>query len=593
MTILFTNTYPAQEVFGNNKGEYYDDMAIKNLYTLRGSITASKGDYMHPTDASYDLSYPESNVESTTDRFVNTEEAVSLRTDTPSTIHLPKKVYDETISKTGQFSISFWMAISEYNHPTEILTVSVNHMDKIKLKVSTDGYLQIYKYSDHILRPTLFGQTRYPLSFNNISPTAGGIDNGYIFVTLTADKTSTRIFYSRPGGKLYSNYFWFGLSDILPANADDAEIIFGSRDLIGVKSMDRLDDIILYDVMLTPEIVSDHFLVQSNFHPFRSYIIKSFDTKPLSVSRDDLEDGYGSGFIFLQVPYDNIQQNSFERWYMPIVDKTAESNKYRTRFMNAKTMKRISRWNAGTGNYYYQTADDDEGIKDLFYARHKSDPKYISRPSNEYVYKFHVVEYESDNYMLGINDNELYLQYPDYEDTNWKITGSFKTAVREDFIGAAEKRKIRIQNAAKTGHMAIYESSANDYLVEDKSAYEEFYIYRAKPIYNEVSSDYNYYDYYLSNLTGSGWVSAKGGTTDTESNGYVTLESQRFAWQFIYIKDDKNGKPLYVIRANNGVGARILYVNWIDGNLRYITQNISASEGDFPDEYLWNINVIE
>ncbi|WP_131538814.1 hypothetical protein [Pedobacter nototheniae] len=582
----------AQEVYENNTGEYNKNTTVYSMYTLEKMVAP---DYKHKGDNSYNLDMSKT-VGTAPDRFASPEQALLFTSDADYAT-IPSKVLNDVIDANKGISLSFWMRSDDYSVARQIFNIKDNTGTVVAaLRLTKDGYFQILRYSTFANKMVIWAQARYKISFNDIFPSENEHGFGYIFVSITSDQYATRIFYSRPGGKLYANYFWFGLMDVIKK---DSKITFG-REAVGGKAINRLDDIMIYKETLSPEMVSNHFLLQSPLYPSRSYLVKSYEDKSLTVDRTDYKTGYNDGYIKTVAEEEwNKQIYGFNRWFIPSTSISATGNI--ARFFNAKTMKRISRWNANTGNFYYQASADGMGERDQFYKGHilgnfdnLLDPSIAS-------FNFLSYEYRAKGYQLGVSDNNLYLQNANKLDDNWKITGSFNSAVRENFSNVSSNQQVSIANYGSKLFMTISVSGAQNYFLVLGPGREYFYLQKSPALFDEKSATYNLSDYTISNTAATpAYLGAKDGIGDLVDNGYVVLSTTvKFNWQLVYVKDDPNGKPLYLIRANNGYGARILVPNYTTEGITYITQNMISETGNlpdkpgnFPDNYLWSINVV-
>lgn len=581
------NILLAQEVFDNNAiGEYVKNTQVHSMYPMD---SARFNDYRHPGDAAYRITG--SATGKAKDRF-DVEQGALEFSSYNHVVAIPAKVTGDIVSNNQGFSISFWVKIAYPTQPCDIFQVRDNSGARLGNVISLrlkDGYLQVLKYSTYAKKLVVMGQARYKVSLRNdnsggdISPNGDTYERGngeayargFIFVCITSDQYATRLYYSRPGGKLYANYFWFGLTDVLKSQDD---IVFGRES--GAKTIECLDDIMVYKQPLTPEQTLNHFLLQSPPYPGRTYIVKAYDN---SCMIPDLSNSYGYGGGYIKVMPDDVNGiYGFSRWYMSLTDPGNQM-----RFINAHSMNRIARWNRKTGNYYYQENAVYNDIRDKFRIERISDGNY-NRLLDPGIAQYHfpVVEYEKEKYQLGINEDDLYLQNGYQKDTRWRVTGSFKSSVRDNFSTGSEKI-IYIKNYGSKRGMGLYWGGANYYLIEKNDIFEPFYLLKKAPAYDNISFKYGQEDYCISNTAKTGHLHP---SSDAGDGSKIYMEkSGCYNWQLAYVKDDPNGKPLYLIRANNGIGAPVLVGNV--GDNQYIVQHQISENGDFPDHFLWSVNV--
>lgn len=589
---IFACPLSAQEVFDNTAtGEYSVNTQVANLYDLALSNSSTwQNDFKHSTNAAYKL---QGNANTgTADRFGNPSQALYFNQ--YQNITIPSGPIKDIVSSNNGFSVSAWIKVPDNGKDCSILSFTNpanGNKEDIQLRMK-DGYFQILKYSAVAQKKVVLGQARYKISYYNdntkqeIFPGPDEYGAGYIYFMLSSDKNSTRLYFSRPGGRLYANYFWFGLSDML-TNTHTAT--FGTVNNQQGAILSAVDDIMVYKEMLTPELANNHFLVQSPIYPSRSYIVRNYQNKPVAPDGNAYKDGYIKAISAFN-PYEGIYSSA--RWFLPT--REISNGKKLVGFLNAKSNMPVARWDANSGNYFYQENADYSNERQLFEPNH-----IIGNPNNLIDYKqqaftFLVNEYRSDNYQLGFSGNDLYLQYPDKPDDNWSIQGSFNSSVRERFSPVSELG-MRFINYGTKESMALYNSSgSNYYLYQSSSNFEPFSLTKLASGFSETDYKYGYENYTFSNMSKSSSLALKGGMKSITEQDYLWLDAANKAnFQLVYVKDDPNGKPLYLIRVGNGYGGRILIPNYTTGGYTYITQNSINEDGaTYPDNYLWSANVI-
>ncbi|ROI05859.1 T9SS C-terminal target domain-containing protein [Chryseobacterium sp. G0240] len=590
--IISMNQLSAQEVFDNTAtGNYTVNTQVANLYDLAiGTNSNWQYDFKNPNKTAYKL---QGNAyTSTADRFGNPAQALFFNG--KQNLIVPPEAVKDIVSNNKGFSVSAWVKIPDNGKDCQILSFTNpgnNGREDIQLRIK-DGYFQILKYSSFAQKKLVVGQARYKISYYNdntkqeIFPGPDEYGAGYVYFMLSSDKNATRLYFSRPGGRLYANYFWFGLSDVL---SNTHNITFGAVNNQQGAIINAVDDIMVYKEMLTPELANNHFLVQSPLYPSRSYIVRNYQGKPIAPDGDT----YGSGFI-KAIPTFNPNEGIYggTRWFLPT--RKPSNGKGLISFLNAKSFKPIARWNANSGNYFYQENADYGSARQLVEPNH-----IIGNPNNlidyqQQAFTFLVDEYRSQKYQLGFSGNDLYLQNPDKPDDNWSIQGSFNSSIRERFSPVSETG-VRFINYGTKQNMALYNSSgATYYLYESSSNVEVFSLEKLTSGFNVEDYKYGYENYMFNNMTKSSGLALKGGAKSTTEKDYLWLDSaNKINFQLVYVKDDPNGKPLYLIRVDNGYGARILIPNYTTGGYTYITQNSISEDGpSYPDSYLWSVNMI-
>lgn len=582
----------SQEVFDNTAtGAYSVNSQVANLYDLSyGSSSSWQNDFKNPNNSAYKL---QGNANTgIADRFGNPSQAIFFNG--YQNLIIPPIVVKDIISNNKGFSVSAWVKIPENGKDCQILSFtnpSNGNREDIQLRIK-EGYFQILKYSSVAQKKVVLGQARYKISYYNdntqqeIFPGPDEYGAGYVYFMLSSDKNATRLYFSRPGGRLYANYFWFGLSDVL---SNTQNITFGTVNNQQGPIISAVDDIMVYKEMLTPELANNHFLVQSPLYPSRSYIVRNYQNKPIAPEGNTYNDGYIKAISSFD-PYEGIYGGA--RWFLPA--RKFSGNKGLISFLNAKSFKPIARWNANSGNYFYQDNADHGSERELFEPNHITGNPNNLIDAKQQSFTFLSNEYRSNNYQLGFSGNDLYLQYPNKPDDNWSIQGSFNSSIRERFAPVSEKG-IRFINFGTKQSMDFYNSSgSNYYLIQSSSGFEALSLIKTNSGFADTDSKYGYENYAFGNMSKSSRVALKGGSKSTTEQDYLWFDIANQAnFQLAYVKDDPNGKPLYLIRLGNGYGARILIPNYTTGGYTYVTQNSINEDGaSYPNNYLWTANII-
>ncbi|MBV8327306.1 T9SS type A sorting domain-containing protein [Chryseobacterium sp.] len=595
--MVFIQKLSAQEVFDNTAtGTYKVNTQVANLYDLNLTEHSWQNDFKHSI-ASYKLEGSANT--GITDRFGNPSQALSFQS--YQNLIIPNTVIKDIVNNNKGFSISAWVKIPENGKDCQILSftnLSNKNKEDIQLKIK-DGYFQILKYSPIAKKMIVQGQTRYKISYHSdntnkeIFPDDDvSISSGYIYFMLSSDQYATRFYFSRPGGRLYANYFWFGLSDIL---SDKHQIVFGTVNSQRGPIINAVDDIMVYKEMLNPKLADNHFLLQSPLYASRSYILRNYKDQPITPKKENYEDGY-----IVTSGLNNSQEAIYgtARWYM----STPMDNKRQIWFTNAKSYLPIARWKSipfSSGNYFYQDTGQDALRRD-FTPNH-----IIGNPQNlidykEHTFNFLIDEYKSEGYELGMDGNYLYVQNKNQTDDNWSVQGSFKTSVRERFSQVSEQG-VQFINYATKQSMSLDRSFYTQYfLYLDSSKAETFSLEKVGNRFSFHDYDYTYGDenYRFFNMPKSGELqpSSSDNTRIVLDNPAKTRDDIKVLFQLIYVKDDPNGKPLYMIRLNNKkrVASNSHYVATIlsPGYNNYVLNEVAEDFTEYPDKYLWSVNVV-
>lgn len=189
----------------------------------------------------------------------------------------------------GGFSISGWFqpsnietvlsseidlfAIYENNN-----TIADNQIVSVKLE---NGIINLYKKTalqdDLGLNSNMVKTMVCRYNISDVDKPLGytNINRGYVYFCITSDKYSTRIYYSKPNGELYSTYFWLGLQDIMDSSKEYM-IRFGYdvKNSSGIVPY-SFDDIMLYNNAFNFDKGLNNYLMQCTLLPGRSITIEN------------------------------------------------------------------------------------------------------------------------------------------------------------------------------------------------------------------------------------------------------------------------------------------------------------------------------
>lgn len=584
----------AQEVFDNYADAHYENNTeVKNFYNLSHSDPDPywRDDFKNQGDDRYRL---QGNViTALADRFGSSAKAVYFREDENDNLIIPSAVVKNIVDNNAGFSISAWIKVPNHGLDCQILSfTNPKNNEDIQLRMKS-GYFQILKTSSVVGKKVVLGQARYKISYysdniqQEIYPGPNEYGAGYIYFMLSSNKNSTRLYYSRPGGRLYANYFWFGLTDVL---SDTHTITFGAVDQKErITTLDAVDDIMIYNEVLDPEMANNHFLVQSPLYPSRAYILKNFKNKPVAPGNSDDEYSYYNNTIKVKTGTFSKRIYGARRWLFSM--RKMSYNEQLLNFINAKTYLTIG----PQYETYEQKSIESNSPDQLFQAVHISDNPNNLLDCKQNAFQFNVRE-TLPGLQLGIDENYhqfLSIRPAGAPDTKWSVQGSFNTSIRERFSPVSEVG-ITIFNY-ETDHSMTIDINDSYTLYQNLYHAQPFRLVKKQGTFNAGDYKYGYEDYMFYNMEKTAILTPKGGIKNTQ-NG----TSQRFmpdgnaAFQLMYVKDDPNGKPLYMIRTSNGYGAKVLVPDVHNFDNKLIVQDAHDEEeyAVIPDHFLWSVNVI-
>lgn len=612
--LLSFQAFP-QEVFFKDQEYLYDDPPAHLYLHGQGETFDITSDYI-TKDSKYALRYTHPNdVAKIVGRNYHKNSAVRVD-DYDANIIIPSGVLSEAINNNHAFTISGWFYINDINTARAVFYLGNDSQRKVDVLIY-DRKIIVRKrspFGGETMLPVI--ETAFPLEYDEYVPTAGDITNGYFYLALSTDANSTRVYLSRPGGRLYSQWFYFSLLDAVSGND---EIRFGRSPGMpnSFDSMDAYSNIMVYNKVLSPNDALNAFYLQSPLYPGISYRFVN-DQQELVPAQSDNRNGEfddDSYFRWRNVQSDVNGALSSVRWFIDSKEKGA-----------AKYVP-VSLRNARTGGYVYQKtgtnyyehllfpAEQYVGRTTFYMEKLEDDPKTLYSRYGKGSIKFWSA-HEPD-YWLGKNDGYLYLD--DNENNGrWSISSADKVYRGSDRELPIRGHKVKLRNigdyasqdkGART-YMNIYSGASYYYAKLDK------YSVAAPDISKVVEyslrwlapSNYGVYNRYtLRALNNYGTVQSYYGKDDKTNNDYVIAynEGTDYYWELLAIETQKVDKTkegdrqVYAIRANNGYGAFLLgrKDGYCPGGTKicYVLKSGAGafdSDGTPKKDFLWIIDYI-
>lgn len=602
LTILISlQNLSAQEVFDNYAEAHYENNTeVKNFYDFNFSQPAPywKDDFKNSGDYHYRL---QGNAfTAVADRFGIPAQALYFRQYENENLIIPSAVVKNIVDNNAGFSISAWIKVPDNGVDCQILSFTNpedENKEDIQLRMK-DGYFQILKTSSVAQEKVVMGQSRYKISYysdniqQEIYPGSDEYGAGYIYFMLSSNKNSTRLYYSRPGGRLYANYFWFGLTDVL---SDTHTITFGTvNQKKRTTILDAVDDIMVYNEMLSPEMANNHFLVQSPLYPSRSYILRDFENEPIAPEDNDEYNVYDNSIRVKTDDTSTERPYGAKRWLLST--RKMDHHERLFNFINAKTYLTIGPvFENNTESPYEQKSIESNSLGQLFEAVHISNNPNNVLDCKENAFQFNVKEIIPGN-QLGIDENfhrYLNIRRSNMPDTEWSVQGSFNTSIRERFSPVSEAG-ITIFNY-ETNHSMTIDINDSYTLYQNLYHAQPFRLVKKQGTFNAGDYKYGYEDYMFYNMEKTAILTPKEGIKNTQNGiSQRLMPDGNAAYQLMYVKDDPNGKPLYMIRTSNGYGAKVLVPDVHNFDNKLIVQDAHDEEeyAVIPDHFLWSVNVI-
>ncbi|HEJ7303388.1 hypothetical protein GST45_14055 [Serratia marcescens] len=571
--ILLSFSAFSQEVFFKGQ-DFLDDIPPDHLYLHgQGGQFDIYRDFI-TKNADYDIYYT-GGANDKTGRNYHSSTAIKFADDS-SKLVIPSVVTRDIVNNKKGFTISGWFYVSDINSNSTIAYIGTDDKAKVDIFLSRQKILVRKRSNIDKTQMMPMIETAFPLSYESYSPVEGDITNGYFYLAITSDSNSTRVYLSRPGGRLYSQWFYFSLVDNI-SRLDN--IYFGSNPSLklGFKPADAYSNIMIYKRALSPNETLNAFYLQSPLYPGVSYRFSNNNNLDLVPAQSDNqngnfdEDGY---YMWKKKEGGNNGPLSSTRWF--IDSRMKDSGKFiPVNLRNARTGGYV--YQKSSSNYYYQLLYPAEnyGDRTLFYMEKlEDDPKSLySRHSqgNIKLWSAH-----DPRYWLGSNDNYLYLD-DNEKNGRWSIDSAIKVYHGDDISLPVRGDNVALRNlgdfssddkGART-YLNLYSGSSYYYAKLDKYSVSNPNISHVMHFSLRwlAPSDYGIYRKYIfRGPAGDGLLQPYYGRMDKSEDDYViTYENKdKFYWEVITIDTAKLDKKkvgdrnFHAIRASNGYGSFLL-----------------------------------
>ncbi len=597
MVLFFMVNSTAQEVFFKDNTTHLKTITPSYYYPfqnngtrLREFITKSTANNMRIVNAT-EVSAP--------DRFANNGEALGMNGNS-GYISPPDAIFNEMINNKV-VNMSFWVKYADevYNGTKEgvilkIAPKATGSSSKVYIAIK-DGKLMIYNMrakvtGGEVLVPVI--KVDFPLDWGNDKP--GSETNGFIYISINAigkDVKKTLISFGRPGGRLYSrSYYMYPFENISTQN--DTLLMFGGK-LSGVQIKgERMDDIMFFtkneytNRILTPEEVLNNFYIQSPLYEGVSYEIKGYGNNiefwglQDQKNRDVDENGK---YIVLgndnsRTPFGYNRFNVYKHNTKPLTFKFS-SMKFGGDF-DLSGYYSIIKPNSDYYSYYTYMRNVDH--PDVMYNVDKGTLPLQFRLKSDYY-----------------SNQPYYLQFYRSQGKDWLYTSTFNSSVSERafFSISAAVKVFRGEGRDYQGKVNLHTPAGN---VGQNLSYERY------PTPGKIGFNFNETNwelrptvndnYVINGITPSyerpGRMGKFGGCDDMSERIPIILGENYCTWQFIYVKDNVNGKPLYWLRLHQGNGNQHTSAVIPNGQiiLNQVYKNVLQDDGTLLDRLLWTIN---
>lgn len=530
-------------------------------------------------------------------------ENTTLSFQTTGYIQIPNNVIKEVAtSQSKGLTISGWLRINDISQNTNIGFASTSQSEGVKFDISLINKKVVIRKKSRLKNNTLSPIiiTDFPVDFDGIAPTIGDITNGFFYFSISSDDKKSRITISRPGGRLYTRLYYVSLTDVLTLNDS---FYWGKSPLSTSNNIpDAFDDLMVYNKYLTPEDELNTFYLQSPLYPGVSYLFNSpdgFSAAPQNHNNDTQEFNMDY-FMWFKLNYTGAY--SCNKWFIKLGAKDKPSSDTKIYFANARSGGNI--YQQTSSNYLYQLQEPSSLYpnRTQYIEKRNVTPMSLYSPNPTIspglkigTYWFNSIQ--SSGFSLGWNGDYMYLLNPTAQQS-WSVAGAQKVYDRNAgakiSINASSNMYVMIKNYQLGKYLDLYWGGAYNYLVlndrDDNNKNQRFLLE------TKSKTDYDIYRKVEIKTSSNVGVSPYWGERDQSENEYIIAYGHACTWEFVYVKDDENNKPLYAIRANNDWGSYLLgYKNMMGTNPYYICQASTGAytpDGDVNDNFLWSIDVI-
>lgn len=515
-------------------------------------------------------------------------------------LQIPNTVIRQAMTKEKGLTVTGWIRIDDLNANTSIgFFGKSNNADDVKVDFAVIGHRIV-------VRKRCFGKmcpiikTDFTLNYGDYTPQKGDLTNGYIYFSVASDYQTCRITVSRPGGRLYTRWYYVSLMDAVLA---DDSFFWGRSPCTPNSSMNIpafFDDIMVYDWSLKPEETLKAYYLQSPPFPGVSYYFESPDGyAPAPSDNRNQQPAFNEDYF--RWFKDSYKRGTFSsnKWFLKTVSKPSQTADTRMYFSNARSGGNIYQ---KTGSYFlYQLLEPSANYaaRTQYDVRRQIDPQNLYDPNPKVAYNVGTYWFKSVNaptYCLGWANMDMYLT--EMEDAYaWRVRGAKNVYTRgaESQLSITDTKTqfIMLKNEGLQKYIDIYWGGEYNYLIladkDVKREQQKFMIYA-----KETSDDGVYRKLTIKSALGLP-ISPYWGEQDQKEDEYIILHTQDFAWEIVYCRDDENDRPLYTIRANNGYGNYLLgYHTSMGTNPYYVCQasaNVYDADGNVQKNFLWSVEV--
>ncbi|WP_312390345.1 hypothetical protein [Chryseobacterium sp.] len=583
IVLFFAVNSTAQEVFFKDNTTRLKAIAPSYYYPFKNGsrfqefITKNTANNMRLLGSATEISAP--------DRFTNNGEALGMNGNS-GYISPPDVIFNEMINNKV-VNMSFWVKYTDevYNGTKEgvilkIAPKATGSSSKLYVAIKEGKFIM------YAMRPKVTGgevlvpviKVDFPLDWGNEK--MGSDTNGFIYISINAigkDVKKTLISFGRPGGRLYCrSYYMYPFENINTQN--DTLLMFGGKLGGDQVKADRIDDIMFFtkndytNRILTPEEVLNNFYLQSPLYEGVSYQMQTSRSTLILGSNHHAGDDLKEEWLAFWVSPASFSPFSYSCF--KVIQKADNKS-----FYKFSSMKMGGEFARSTNNYIYMsTSGSNEYYK---YIRDVSDPTSMYSLS---VQNFSLQDEGKRGLLQSyFSEGKSWLVFDSPPSDKSKSLFNISAAIKV-FRGSERmwEGKIGLRLHGKNfqiGRRARYNSAPRWDYVNFTNSHQDFVMKNS------------YHGAYIKSTFSSVWGERNfrrynGASDMSEGSYFISSNESPTNFEFIYVKEDVNGKPLYMMTTSDD---NAMFKLGRGDSIKQVYKNALNVDGTVPDDLLWSL----
>lgn len=608
LLIFCINIINAQEVFFKDNTTILKRIDPSHYYPMQKGkmldefIRKEASDKLTMVSTDYDLA---------PDRFGNDGECLAM-SQAIGYIKTPDAQYEEMMNNKV-INMSFWVSYESavYQGTKDGIVFSIRNKSNPSIieMICRIEKKQLVFYAQ---RPNISGSRSLVPAFKMdfLVESGGALLNQYFFFCLTSENTTngkrTKVYISKPDGSLYSRSFY--IYPFEGINASQTQLVlWGGWPPSGTVRAQRMDDLMFFqhneyqNRTLTSEEVLNNFYIQSPLYEGISYGISA-----------NMQESSGAPMYNGILGLENDNRQLYPEYVISKSETgTAFSPYHSTRFMVLKHPNNFQSYriaSAKMGGFvhpstnwyaYMNNSNQDDNYQFFQYRRNIAYPENMYIPGRNPVIdgQFKLYNASSQRFLTTAIGSQPYpyLNYynggdPKYR--NFSIRSAFKVdrGTDKSYAGLVSLRNhsrkpegevVSAQNSNVPSFMGM---GWSDYGKKARMQIENPTVgFKMRQFLFEDGGGLGFY-FQCKNIS--------------EGNALLRADNVNSCkFYLMYVEDDQNGKPLYVIRPDMSNGDRLIFNGFFLGgraggqpDIEQNYENVLGTNGIVPESVLWSIH---